>query len=167
MIDVQRPSCQPLLSVRDLVVQYQGASGAVQAVRGVSFDLASDESLALIGESGCGKTTLGLALLGLLPKAARIMGGQILYRTRDGRVVDVVRLSDAELRRFRWQECAMVFQGALNAFNPVLKIWDQVVDTARAHGFRDRTRIREQCERLLRLVQLDPTRVLDSYSRTN
>lgn len=163
MIERRQSLNEPVLSVRDLVIQYEGAGGVVQAVRGVRFDLAPDESLAVIGESGCGKTTLGLALMGLLPKSARIVAGQILYRTRDGRVTDVVRLSGRELRDFRWKECAMVFQGALNAFNPVLKIWDQVLDTARAHGLRDRTRVREQCERLLRLVQLDPDRVLQSY----
>ncbi|MFN3337869.1 MAG: ATP-binding cassette domain-containing protein, partial [Thermomicrobium sp.] len=152
-----------LLAIRNLTIHYRTPVGVAQAVRSVSFDLAPGECLALIGESGCGKTTLGLALLGLLPKSARIVQGQLFYRLRDGQVVDLTQLSSTELRRFRWQECAMVFQGALNAFNPVLRIWDQVLDTARAHGLDDRTKIRARCEELLELVQLEPARVLRSY----
>ncbi len=152
-----------LLAIRNLTIHYRTPAGVAQAVRAVSFDLAPGECLALIGESGCGKTTLGLALLGLLPKSARIVQGQLLYRFRDGQVVDLTQLSATELRRFRWRECAMVFQGALNAFNPVLRIWDQVLDTARAHGLDDHTKIRARCEELLELVQLEPARVLRSY----
>ncbi len=151
-----------VLSVRDLWVEYQARRGQVQAIRSVSFDLHQGESLALIGESGSGKTTMALALIRLLARAARITRGQILYQ-RNGKVVDVLALSDEALRRFRWSECAMVFQGAQNAFNPVLRVWDQMLDTARAHGQHDRARIRRHAMELLRLVQLDPDRVLRSF----
>jgi len=154
---------EPVLAVRDLTVSYRAPYGAVPAVRSVSFDLFDGECLALIGESGCGKTTLGLALLGLLPKGASVVAGQILYRKRDGSTVDVARLRGEAARRFRWHECAMVFQGALNAFNPVLRIWDQVLDTARAHGLTDTSTVRQRIVRLLRAVQLEPERVLASY----
>jgi peptide/nickel transport system ATP-binding protein len=151
-----------VLSVRGLSVEYVTRRGGVQAVRDVSFDLRRGENLALIGESGSGKTTLALTLIRLLSRSARVTGGRVLYQ-RDGRVTDVLRLSQEELRRFRWQECAMVFQSALNAFNPVLKIWDHIQDTHRAHAGARREPLRQRAVELLRLVQLDPNRVLEAY----
>ncbi len=150
------------LSVQDLWVEYSTRRGAVQAVRGVSFDVCPGESLSLIGESGSGKTTLGLALIRLLAATATIRQGQITYR-RNGQVYDILSLSEEEMRQFRWRECAMVFQSALNAFNPVLRIWDQINDTARAHGETDRKEIWQRALDLMRFVQLDPQRVILSY----
>ncbi|RIK38805.1 MAG: peptide ABC transporter ATP-binding protein [Chloroflexi bacterium] len=153
---------KPPLSLQNVYVQYVTRKGSVQAVRGVTLDLLPGESLALIGESGSGKTTLGLAIVRLLANTARVEPGEIVYR-RDGREIDVLQLRPAELREFRWRDCAMVFQSALNAFNPVLRIWDQVWDTARAHGWNDRTAVRERFLDLLRFVQLDPGRVINAY----
>ncbi|HEY65756.1 MAG TPA: ABC transporter ATP-binding protein [Caldilineae bacterium] len=150
------------LSVRDLWVEYATRRGAVQAVRGVSFDVRPGESLALIGESGSGKTTLGLALIRLLATTASIRKGQITYR-RNGQVYEILSLSEEEIRQFRWRECAMVFQSALNAFNPVLRIWDQINDTARAHGETNKQEIMRRAMDLLRFVQLEPERVIMSY----
>jgi peptide/nickel transport system ATP-binding protein len=150
------------LSVRDLAVEYLAERGMVKAVRGVSFDLRPRESLALMGESGCGKTTLGLALIRLLVKTARIPQGEILYR-RDGAVTKVLSLSEREMRHFRWRECAMVFQSALNAFNPVLTVWSQMHDTVRAHERVPKAQARQRALDLLRYVQLDPERVIDAY----
>lgn len=160
-----------ILSVRNLTVKYRGRRGEVQAVRNVSFDLHRGENLALIGESGCGKTTLGLTLVGLLSGAARVTEGKIIYRhepsgnaaTDRPHETDLLTLSADEFRRFRWRECAMVFQAALNAFNPVLRIFDQFVETAKAHGIHNRPQIRREALELLRLVQLDPNRVIDAY----
>jgi peptide/nickel transport system ATP-binding protein len=159
---------EAVLSVRDLSVQYktgQGANDAVHtAVKDVSFDLYPGESIALIGESGCGKTTLGLAILRLLPKLGSIPGGTVAYRRRDGSVVDVLALSDEQLRRFRWSECAMVFQGAMNSFNPVLRVWDQMLDTIRAHhSSMGRHEAHDRSAEVLKEVELDPDRVLKSY----
>jgi peptide/nickel transport system ATP-binding protein len=159
---------EPVLSVRDLVVEYRIGSGsakdAIRAIEDVSFDLYPNESLALIGESGCGKTTLGLAMLRLLPKLGVVPQGEVLYRRRDGSVLDMLSLSDEELRRFRWSECAMVFQGAMNSFNPVLRIWDQMLDTVRAHDKQmSKQRVKERSVEVLEMVDLDPDRVLASY----
>ena len=159
---------QPVLSVRDLAVEYRtghnAGDAAQRAVDNVSFDLYPGESIALIGESGCGKTTLGLAILRLLPKLGSIPAGSVTYRNRDGSVVDVLQLSDEELRRFRWSECAMVFQGAMNSFNPVLRIWDQMLDTIRAHDrSMSKREAHDRCVEVLREVELDPDRVLKSY----
>jgi peptide/nickel transport system ATP-binding protein len=151
-----------VLSVRDLWVEYQAQRGMVQAVRGVSFDLRKGESLALIGESGSGKTTLSLALIRLLTRSARVPRGSITYR-RNGVETNVLALGSEQLRRFRWKECAMVFQSALNALNPVLKVWDQMYDTARFHEALSKEAVRERALDLLRLVQLDAERVLGSY----
>src|SRR5215211_1404853 len=92
-----------VLSVQDLEVEYRARRGLVKAVHGVSFDLHRGESMTLVGESGCGKTTLGLSLVRLLPKQATIREGQILYR-RGATSVDVVDLGPEKLRRFRWAE---------------------------------------------------------------
>ncbi len=153
---------QFILQVDDLWVTYLAERGKVKAVRGVSFTLRPGETLAFIGESGCGKTTLGLTLIRLLPTTARVEKGRILYR-RDSQVMDVLEMNDHELRQFRWKECAMIFQGAQNAFNPVLRIWAQVLDTARSHGVTNKKQIRQRMEDLFRLVQLEPERVLKAY----
>lgn len=154
---------KPVLMVEGLTVEYRTPAGVVCAVSDVSFDLHLNESLALIGESGCGKTTLGLALLRLLPKLGRTSAGAIRYRKRDGQVIDLLELDSDELRDFRWKECAMVFQGAMNSFNPVLRVWDQMLDTVRAHKAMSRDEVRERSVKLLRMVQLEPDRILKAY----
>lgn len=152
-----------VLSVRDLSIDYLTRRGAVHAVRNVSFDLKQGETLAVIGESGSGKTTLAVSLIRLSPRSTRITKGVILY-AGDGGTVDVRRLSAGELQEFRWSQCAMVFQAALNSFNPVITIWDQFLDTARAHGVSDPRRVRARADELLGLVRLDPDRVLPAYA---
>jgi len=153
-----------VLDVKDLVVEYGTKPRPVQAVRGVSFRLYAGEAIALIGESGSGKSTLGMALLRLLTKPGYVRSGTVDYHRRDGTTIDVMSLGAEELRRFRWQECAMVFQSALNAMNPVLRVWDQMLDTVKAHRSSVKSaEVRERASELLRLVRLDPERVLPSY----
>lgn len=156
-----------LLSVRGIDVGYRtGRKSHVIAAHEVSFDLHPGQSMALVGESGCGKTTLGLGLLRLLPRTGVIPRGQILFRRKDGVRVDVRTLEKEELRRFRWNEAAMVFQGAMNAFNPVLRVQDHFLDTFRAHENgrrRSRKEILEHSAELLEMVRLDPARVLTAF----
>lgn len=159
---------EPILSVRDLEISYHTGSGrTVTAIRGVDFDLYPQQSLALVGESGCGKTTLGLGMLRLLPKLGRVSGGSITYRGLDGQATDVLSLSGKALRQWRWSEVAMVFQGAMNAFNPVMKIIDHFADTIRAHKVdgkkASRKEIQERAAAALESVRLEPARVLPSY----
>ena len=164
--DAADPGQQPILSVENLEVAYRTGKGTdVRALREVSFDLYPESSLALVGESGSGKTTLGLALLRLLPTLGRITGGTVTYHREDGRTVDVTRMSKAELRRWRWSEAAMVFQGAQNAFNPVLTVGQQMADTLIDHSPHrpSRNEIRERAGEALRSVRLEPARVLRSY----
>jgi peptide/nickel transport system ATP-binding protein len=152
----------PVLSVRDLSIDYRTRRGPVHAVRDVSFDIAKGETVAIIGESGSGKTTLAVSLIRLSPRSARITKGSILY-TNDRETVDIRTVADDELRQYRWSECAMVFQAALNSFNPVINIWEQFADTARAHGMKDSAKIHTRANELLDLVHLDPDRVLKAY----
>lgn len=152
----------PPLVLENVHINYFTRRGEVQAVRGVDLTLKPGESIALIGESGSGKTTLGLGIVRLLVKAARVTEGSIIYR-RDGKEVDVLAMTPSELRKFRWSECAMVFQSALNAFNPVLRVWEQMWDTARSHGWQDKKAVRQKSLDLLRYVQLDPERVINAY----
>ncbi|MBL8146112.1 MAG: ABC transporter ATP-binding protein [Anaerolineae bacterium] len=151
-----------VLSVRDLSVTYKAERGLVQAVSHASFDLHAGETLALIGESGCGKTTLNLALIRQLPKTASTFGDGIFYTYRDGRQINVLELNDRDMRRFLWSECAMVFQGALNSLNPVIRVRDVVFETARAHGMK-REEAYKRALKLLEQVRLDAERVMRSY----
>lgn len=138
-----------LLEVRDLAVDYLTDRGTpLHAVEGVSFHLEEGRSLGLVGESGCGKTTVMMALLRLLPQEGRIVGGQVLFEGRD-----LLRLSEAEMRRVRWHQIAMVFQGAMNALNPVRTIESQIVEALTWHGLaRSVQAARQRAGELLELV---------------
>lgn len=155
-------SPEVVLRVDELSIVYRTERGDVRATNDVSFELKRGEAMALIGESGSGKTTISLALIRKLPKNAVITSGQILYQGENN-VQDVLGLSRRQLRSFRWNDCAMVFQGAQNAFNPVLKIRKQFEDTAGAHGWTDKSAIRKRALSLLELVRLDPERVYESF----
>jgi peptide/nickel transport system ATP-binding protein len=152
-----------ILEIEDLSINYSTPRGEVRAVSHVSLNLHRGETLALIGESGSGKTTLSLAFVRMLPNSAKVTGGRILYSGNGKKPRDVLAMRDAEVRQFRWSDCAMVFQGAQNAFNPVLRIRQQFADTAAAHGQTDKKWIRERTMELLRLVRLDPDRVYEAY----
>jgi oligopeptide/dipeptide ABC transporter ATP-binding protein len=113
----------PLLVVDNLKTHFRMENGTVHAVDGVSFALAAGEALGIAGESGCGKTTTALSLIRLLPANARIVDGSIkLYG------IDLVPKSDNALRRYRWREISIVFQGAMNALNPVHPLRDQIAE---------------------------------------
>jgi oligopeptide/dipeptide ABC transporter ATP-binding protein len=143
-----------LLEVRDLAMHFQVGSGWVHAVDGVSFDLRRGETLGIVGESGSGKTSLGYALLRLLPQNGRIVRGAIVF---DG--TDLVRLADAELRALRWKRFAVVFQNAMSALNPVFRVGDQIVDAIRYHTGVSRDAARERVASLFELVGLSRNRL--------
>ncbi|MCU0514887.1 MAG: ABC transporter ATP-binding protein [Anaerolineae bacterium] len=151
-----------VLSVRNLCISYLTRRGRLRAVNKVSFDLHAGETLALIGESGCGKSTINLGLIRLLPPTGTIDSGEIVYRRRDGQTVDVRGLTTGQLRQFLWRECSMVFQGALNSLNPVIKISSMIYDTAAAHGM-DKKEARDRALDLFQKVRLDPRRVFNAY----
>ena len=119
----------PILSVRDLTIEFDAPGGPLRAVDGVSFDLRRGETLGLVGESGCGKTTTVLGILRLLPPGGRVVGGQVWF---DGE--DLLGLDGRALRTFRWTRLSLVFQGAMNAMNPVRTIGDQIAEAIRLHA---------------------------------
>ncbi len=140
------PSHQ-LLEVRGLHVWFElRGGGELHAVRGVDLDLRRGERLGLVGESGCGKSTALLALMGLLPASASVAGEVIL----DGR--DIMAQGERSIRPHRWREVAMVFQGAMNAFNPVRTIGWQIAEPLRRHRSLSRAAARARVLELLELV---------------
>lgn len=151
-----------VLSVQGLTMSYLAERGRVRAVNNITFDLHEGETLAVIGESGCGKSSLNLTLIRQIPRSAEIESGSILYTHRSGEKTDVLSLSKKGLNRFLWSEMAMVFQGALNSLNPVIRISDMVHDTGRAHGM-SKAESRKRALDLFEKVRLDPMRVYRAY----
>jgi peptide/nickel transport system ATP-binding protein len=160
---------QVTVSIQNLTIEYQAKRGYVQAVRNISLEVYRSEALALIGESGSGKTTIGLGIVRLLSSTAHVRQGKILFHRYDPDTLepagefDILKLSQSEMRQFRWKDCAMVFQAALNAFNPVLRIRDHFADTARAHGYLQGAALKQRAMELFDLVRLDPERVWNAY----
>jgi len=152
----------PVLTVRDLTVVYE-TEQPVTAVRSASLHLHRGEILGLAGESGCGKTTLAYAINRLHQPPARITGGSVVFHDRDAGDVDLLGLRDEDLRRFRWSQLSMVFQGAMNSLNPVHTIGYQLDDTLRAHDpAMSKAQRRERSAEVLTRVGVDPVR-LRSY----
>ncbi len=141
----------PILRVEGLALRYLTRQGDVRALEDVSFALARGESLGLVGESGCGKTSLANCLMRLLPDNARLTGGEVLL---DGE--DVLLLSEDEIRSVRWRRISLVFQAAMNSLDPVYRVGQQVLEAIEAHGVETTaTGGRERVARLFRLVGLD------------
>jgi peptide/nickel transport system ATP-binding protein len=143
-----------LLEVEGLSIDYLADDGqALHAVEDVAFRLEQGRSLGLVGESGCGKTTVMMGLLRLLPAEGRIVGGRILF---DG--ADLLQLSEAGMRQVRWRGISLVFQGAMNALNPVRTIESQIVEALDFHGIASGREARQRAGELLELVGIPPER---------
>ena len=148
----------PVLSVRDLRVQFPTDDGLVTAVDGVSYDLAANETLGIVGESGSGKSVSSLAILGLLPKTARI-SGEVLFRGEQ-----ILGLSEKRLQPLRGARIAMVFQDALAALNPVYKVGDQIAEAISVHEDLSSADLRERVVNMLDVVGIpDPVTRADQY----
>ena len=149
---------KPILSVQNLTMHYQTRKGDVSAVDDVSFELARGQSLGLVGESGCGKTSVAFSLLRLLPENAQLLGGNVYL---DG--CDVLALDEKEVRKIRWRGISMVFQAAMNALDPVYRVGDQIVEALQTH-FRglSEAEARDRTSELFPMVGLDPD-LMDRY----
>ncbi|MBI3075451.1 MAG: ABC transporter ATP-binding protein [Deltaproteobacteria bacterium] len=145
-----------LLEVRELELCYRLRAGRVRAVDRVSFTLDEGRSLGLVGESGCGKTSLARALLRLLPPTGEIAGGQILFQGRD-----LVGLPEAEMRQVRWKEVALVPQSAMNALDPVYRVSAQIIEAIRTHERRPRRQALARARQLFERLGLDGKRLSD------
>ena len=139
-----------LLEVRGLEVEY----GRVRAVDGVDLEIVEGEILGLAGESGCGKSTIANAVMQILRPPAHIVGGSIHFQGED-----LTGKSNEELRRFRWRNVSMVFQSAMNALNPVMRVGDQFVDMMQAHERISKHRAIVRAGELLELVGMGKRRV--------
>jgi peptide/nickel transport system ATP-binding protein len=145
-----------LLDVRDLHVNYLTTRGMVKAVNGVSFSIQPGEVVGLAGESGSGKSTIAHAILRILHPPALITGGQAIFEGRD-----IMQMDDPALEEFRWSKISIVFQSAMNALNPVMKIRDQLTDVMRRHGM-SKAEANQTAVELFDLVGIEPAR-LDAY----
>lgn len=145
------------LEVKDLNVFFKISAGTVRAVEDVDFDLYEGESLGLVGESGCGKTTTALSTMGMLPDNGYIDNGSIKYDKKE-----LANNTEKEWQQYRWNDIAMVFQGAMNALNPVKKISFQIAEAISLHNPKAKdNEIRERIIELFKLVGLDSSRIDD------
>ncbi len=148
-----------ILEVKDLCVDFFLPGGVLRAVNHLNFNLPANRITGLVGESGSGKTTLTSAILRTVSNPGKITQGSILFEDKD-----ILKLTDKELKEFRWKETAMVFQAAQNCLNPSMTIKEQFIETYLAHKKDLRpNEITDLSAKFLKDVRLDPERVLKSY----
>jgi peptide/nickel transport system ATP-binding protein len=141
---------EPLLQVRNLTVEYDTEAGPVRAVEAFDLDVARGEFVGVVGESGCGKSTMLFGIAQLLSPPARISGGSVLFKG-----TDLVTMSARELNATRWRDISVVMQSAMNALNPVKQLAAQYADVMRAHGEKSKAVIRQRSVEVLELVGID------------
>ncbi|MBN7758128.1 ABC transporter ATP-binding protein [Nitratireductor aquimarinus] len=147
---------ETLLSVRDLKVSYQVGKGSIDAVDGASFDVPRGSIVGLVGESGCGKTTVARALTRVIADNASITGGQILF---DGQ--DIAALPEREMNALRWRDIAFIPQSAMNSLDPVYTVEYQLNEVLRRRGGLGRRQARARCEELFEMVGIEAGRLGD------
>ena len=145
------------LDVKELRMYYDTPVGELKAVDSVSFKLNKGEALGIAGESGCGKSSLGLTIMRLLPPNGRILGGAVRLNGEN-----LLEKTEKEMRTVRWKRLSMVFQGAMNALTPVLRVGDQIAEAIRAHENMGKEEARRQSRKMLSLVGLEEARA-ESY----
>lgn len=146
------------LKVKELTMHYQTSEGEVSAVNNVSFYVNKGQSLGLVGESGCGKTSIAFSLIRLLPDNAKIKKGEIIFDNEN-----LITMNNKQLRRIRWKGISMVFQAAMNALNPIFSVGDQIIEAIQIHQHGiNIQQAREKVVDLFTLVGLDP-QLMDRY----
>jgi oligopeptide/dipeptide ABC transporter ATP-binding protein len=150
---------RPLLEVRNLRTYFDTDAGCVKAVEDVSFTVDPGETLAVVGESGSGKSVTSLSIMGLIADPpGRVVGGEILFRTREGTVVDLARQPAKALRRLRGRDIAMIFQEPMTSLNPVLTVGSQIAEAAQNHLGADRQNAMKRAVQMLELVEIPSAR---------
>jgi peptide/nickel transport system ATP-binding protein len=143
------------LKVEDLKVYYCMRRGDCRAVEDVTFEIEKGDAVGLVGESGCGKSTVAFAILRMLPSPGEIMGGHIYFEGED-----IAAMDKEAIRGFRWTQIAMVFQGAMNALNPILRVSDQITEAMLKHNRElSKGEATEKTRELFKLVGMDPERI--------
>src|SRR3954452_17437952 len=139
----------PLLSIRNLIVEFRTEDGVVHAVDDISYDVFPGETLGIVGESGSGKSVSTMSILGLIPQPpGRIASGSAMFKGKD-----LIKMKKRELRRFRGDELAMVFQDPMTSLNPVLKIGYQLGEAIKTHYPKEKNQaVHERVVDLLRMV---------------
>lgn len=146
-----------LLSVKNLTIGYQSQNGLLTAVDDISFELEKGRPLGFVGESGCGKTTIGMSLMGLLPDNASILGGTIEFENKD-----LIKCNEDQWRNIRGKEVAMIFQAAMNALNPVYRVDEQVIEAIVTHQpHLSAQDLDKRVKELFDLVEIPQTRIKD------
>lgn len=143
-----------ILDVRQLKTHYYTQRGSVKAVDGISFKVGKGEALGLAGESGCGKTTAALTIMRILPSGGKIVSGEMLFHKED-----LVKLKERQMREIRWKRISIVFQGAMNALNPLFKVGDQIVEAIVINERKmSKKDAQERAGKMLELVGIQPSR---------
>ncbi len=156
---MQQARSAPILKVQDLAIAYETRKGDVQAVRNVSFDIRRGETLGIVGESGCGKSTVAFGIVNFLGRNGRITNGRIVFQGQD-----LVGRSEEELRRLRGDRIAMVYQDPMQALNPSLRIGEQMAEVLIVHRKMKRKEAEERCIQMLQRVYMpDPANVMRRY----
>ncbi len=146
-----------LLKVENLSVGYKTKKGLLNAVNNISFTLEQGKSLGFVGESGCGKTTIGMTLMGLLPENANILQGDIYFNGSN-----LAHFNDEKWRNFRGKEISMIFQAAMNAMNPVIRVDEQVMEAIEVHNpDMPRNEIHTKVKKLFNMVEIPENRLKD------
>ncbi len=146
-----------LLKVENLSVGYKTKKGLLNAVNNISFSIEQGRSLGFVGESGCGKTTIGMTLMGLLPENANIIQGDIYFNGSN-----LANFNDEKWRNFRGKEISMIFQAAMNAMNPVIRVDEQIMEAIEVHSpTMPKAEIKAKIEKLFNMVEIPKDRLKD------
>ena len=148
---------EKLLDIKDLAVHYASGKDTVKAVNGISFGLEKGESLGLVGETGAGKTTTALAIMGLVPNPpGKVVNGEILFEGED-----LLQTSQADMRKIRGAKISMIFQDPMTALNPVLTVGEQICEVIHLHQNIPRTEATQRAVQMMELVGIEGSRYND------
>lgn len=156
---------KPILEVKNLVTQFRSEDEFVKAVDDISFTLHQGETIGIVGESGSGKSVTSLSIMQLIPNPpGKITGGEIIYHTKNNQTVDLVKIDKENMRHYRGNEIAMIFQEPMTSLNPVIKCGNQVLESILLHQQISKQQAKEKVIQLFNEVQLPtPERIYNSY----
>ncbi|MDB5284527.1 MAG: yliA, partial [Bacteroidota bacterium] len=154
-----------LLEVKNLVTEFKTDDGFTRAVNDISFTLKRGETIGIVGESGSGKSVTSLSIMRLIPSPpGKIVSGEIIFHTKDGKQIDLTKITEAEMRKYRGNEIAMIFQEPMTSLNPVFTCGDQVMEAITLHQKVNKQTAKEITLKMFDKVKLpNPQRIYDAY----